>query len=173
MNTEGILGFKIEKTGVRTTIMDVGTVVSWDPHDAVRLGITALPAANATDPGGLFTRGTGAGQINQSNNGQIDVDVLRWRGSTPNILTSGRVDASVGAIVSSALSAIASAVWGFVVEGAHTATGYMRLIASSTVWKVSGFATNAPRYRDAADSKDRIVGATTADGRTSVTVDAS
>jgi hypothetical protein len=44
-----------------------------DLSDAVRMGLTALPNANAEAAGGLFTRGTGAGQINQNANGQIDV----------------------------------------------------------------------------------------------------
>jgi len=42
---------------------------------------TALPAAAAEAAGGLFTRGTGAGQINQANNGEIDVDVNRINGA--------------------------------------------------------------------------------------------
>lgn len=50
-------------------------LVAYDPYDTVRLGLTALPNAAAAESGGLFTRGTGAGQINQSNNGRIDVDV--------------------------------------------------------------------------------------------------
>lgn len=50
-------------------------LVAYDPYDTVRLGLTALPNAAAAASGGLFTRGTGAGQINQSNNGRIDVDV--------------------------------------------------------------------------------------------------
>lgn len=47
-------------------------VVAFDPYDAVRLGVTSLPNANAEAAGGLFTRGTGAGQINQDANGRID-----------------------------------------------------------------------------------------------------
>lgn len=50
-------------------------LVAYDPYDTVRLGLTALPNAAAAASGGLFTRGTGAGQINQTNNGRIDVDV--------------------------------------------------------------------------------------------------
>jgi hypothetical protein len=53
-------------------------LVAYDPFDTVRLGLTALPNAAAEAAGGLFTRGTGAGQINQANNGQIDVNVERW-----------------------------------------------------------------------------------------------
>jgi hypothetical protein len=56
--------------------------------DAVRMGITALPNANAEAAGGLFTRGTGAGQINQDANGRIDVNGKAWAGGAipaPNV----------------------------------------------------------------------------------------
>lgn len=43
--------------------------------DAVRGGYTALPNANAEAAGGLFTRGTGAGQISQEDNGYISVNL--------------------------------------------------------------------------------------------------
>ncbi len=49
-----------------------------DPDDGVRLGLTALPNAAAQAAGGLYTQGSGAGQINQSANGLIDVNVTRW-----------------------------------------------------------------------------------------------
>lgn len=55
-------------------------VVAFDPYDAVRLGLTALPNAAAEAAGGLLTRGTGAGQINQAANGQIDVNVVAVSG---------------------------------------------------------------------------------------------
>lgn len=51
-------------------------VVAYNPQDSVRLGLTALPNAAAEAAGGLFTRGSGAGQINQSANGQIDSKVV-------------------------------------------------------------------------------------------------
>lgn len=44
-------------------------------QDAVRAGLTALPNANAEAAGGLYTRGSGAGQINQNASGQVDT---RW-----------------------------------------------------------------------------------------------
>lgn len=50
-------------------------------QDSVRAGLTALPNAAAEAAGGLFTRGTGAGQINQAANGLIDTSVLRWNGT--------------------------------------------------------------------------------------------
>jgi hypothetical protein len=50
-------------------------LTSLDPYDAVRGGLTALPNAAAQAAGGLYTRGTGAGQIAQDANGRIDVNI--------------------------------------------------------------------------------------------------
>lgn len=62
-------------------------VVAIDPFDAVRAGMTALPNANAEAAGGLYTRGAGAGQINQPSNGTVDANVTLWRGSQPAALS--------------------------------------------------------------------------------------
>jgi hypothetical protein len=43
---------------------------------------TALPNAAAEAAGGLYTRGTGAGQINQANNGAVDANAVRVGGQT-------------------------------------------------------------------------------------------
>ncbi len=50
-------------------------------QDAVRGGMTALPNANAEAAGGLYTRGTGAGQINQPANGQVDANTVKVGGT--------------------------------------------------------------------------------------------
>lgn len=47
-------------------------------QDGTRFGLAALPDAAAEAPGGLYTRGSGAGQINQPANGLIDVNAERW-----------------------------------------------------------------------------------------------
>ncbi len=48
-----------------------------DAKNAIRgTAGTALPNVAAEAAGGLFTRGTGAGQINQASNGQIDTKVV-------------------------------------------------------------------------------------------------
>lgn len=60
---------------LKVQIMDV------DLRDAVRGGMTALPNAAAEAAGGLYTRGTGAGQINQAANGQADANVVAINGS--------------------------------------------------------------------------------------------
>lgn len=68
-------------TGVNQTV-NVYTV-SFDPHNTVRLGLTALPNAAAEAAGGLYTRGTGAGQINQDANGRIDCNVAAIEAADP------------------------------------------------------------------------------------------
>ena len=67
-------------------------LVAYDPFDTVRLGLTALPNAAAEAAGGLYTRGSGAGQINQPANGRIDVNAISMSGTT---LTARDIGASV------------------------------------------------------------------------------
>ena len=70
-------------------------LVSFDPYDSVRMGMTALPNAAAEAAGGLYTRGTGAGQINQPANGMIDVNGVRHLGTayaTPTVAGVPEVD---------------------------------------------------------------------------------
>jgi hypothetical protein len=65
-------------------------IVSYNPFDGVRLGLTALPNAAAEAAGGLYTRGTGAGQINQDANGRIDANVKTWiGGAIPAVNVTG------------------------------------------------------------------------------------
>jgi hypothetical protein len=62
-------------------------------QDAVRMGLTALPNAAAEAAGGLFTRGTGAGQINQDANGRINVNLLAILGTTLTETVGGYLSA--------------------------------------------------------------------------------
>lgn len=90
-------------------------LVAYDPQDTVRLGLTALPNAAAAASGGLFTRGTGAGQINQDANGRIDANMvaesgvlLTAAGAIPRrgIVDQGTLQSgsATGAVLRSALS---------------------------------------------------------------------
>lgn len=156
-------------TNMEPVVLEI-QLTSVDPNDSVRMGMTALPNAAAQASGGLFTRGTGAGQINQDANGRIDVNVaaisqdsasadnlesytdgttpipanvthyggsagtfaggrpevnvshfggsagsfsggvpavntIQWRGVQPNNLSSGRLDATVGAMQADVITA--------------------------------------------------------------------
>lgn len=64
-----------------------------DWSDIVRLGLTALPNAAAEAAGGLYTRGSGAGQITQDANGRIDVSLKAILG-TALTETAGQIAAA-------------------------------------------------------------------------------
>lgn len=62
-NTVGALIIRATASGADPTDV-IYNVVAFNPDDAVRLGLTALPNANANASGGLVTYGTSTGQIN-------------------------------------------------------------------------------------------------------------
>lgn len=71
-------------------------LTAWDNQDSVRGGLTSLPNAAAEASGGLYTRGSGAGQINQPANGLIDINTLRWNGTAVSApATAGIPDINV------------------------------------------------------------------------------
>ncbi|QKD16786.1 hypothetical protein HGP13_17865 [Mesorhizobium sp. NZP2077] len=90
-------------TGMVQASVDV-QLVAWDPQDSVRAGLTALPNAAAEAAGGLYTRGTGAGQINQDANGRVDANAKAWAG-TATTLTSGLPDVNMKTITAGIIAA--------------------------------------------------------------------
>jgi hypothetical protein len=81
-------------------------LTAWDNQDAVRGGMTALPNANAEAAGGLFTRGTGAGQVNQNANGQLDT---RWVAG--NVTVDANNDKAGYGLSSGERTTLAGVVW--------------------------------------------------------------
>lgn len=73
-NTCQSLTIYLTATGVAVLPIQI-PLSGFNLQDTVRGGLTALPNAAAEAAGGLFTRGTGAGQINQDANGRIDVNI--------------------------------------------------------------------------------------------------
>lgn len=137
-------------------------LVAIDLQDAVRMGMTALPNANAEAAGGLYTRGTGAGQINQANNGNIDANTVRVSGTAqtagdimadtndiqtrlPAALVGGRMDASVGAMAANVLTSTA------INADAITAA---KVAADVTTEIQTGLATSAALATVQADTDD-------------------
>jgi hypothetical protein len=114
----------IHATGTAADPSDCAyTIVPFDPFDSVRLGLTALPNAAAEAAGGLYTRGSGAGQINQPTNGRIDANAVSVSGTT---LTARDIGASV--LLSSG-----------------TGTGQVSItsgVVSSNMTQIDGLATN-------------------------------
>ncbi len=102
-NTIGDLAIHITGTGADPTDV-LAQVVAYDPTDAVRLGLTALPNAAAEASGGLYTRGNGAGQITQDANGRIDANTKAWAG-TITTLSSGVPDVNVKTITAAIIAA--------------------------------------------------------------------
>lgn len=104
-----------------------------DRQDTVRFGLTALPNAAAEAAGGLYTRGSGAGQINQPANGLIDTNLMRWLGTaaaTP--ATAGIPRVAIEAAADFAQGA-ADKVW---LTASRTLTSFGTLVAdvATAVW---------------------------------------
>lgn len=92
--------------GTVTGMVVIGTyipLVAVNPYDAVRMGLTALPNAAAAASGGLFTRGTGAGQINQDANGRVDVNITAFGGSA-GTFSGGRAEVNTSHLAGTSLS---------------------------------------------------------------------
>ena len=129
LDTLGIIEFRY-KAAACAEVIARAQVKPYDPYDAVRLGLTALPNAAAEAAGGLYTRGTGAGQINQGANGMVDVNIEQWLDSVVNALIAGRVDGSVGAMAADVVTA--AAVANGALDAATFAAG-----AFDAVWSVA------------------------------------
>ena len=121
-NTTGDLALHV--TGALADPLDLKVEVV----DANRGILLALPAAAAEAAGGLFTRGTGAGQINQAANGMIDGNVVRWLGTAAAApAVAGIPKVEVGSIAAGVLTAAAIA------DGAITAAKFAADAITSTV----------------------------------------
>ena len=114
------IGFNFTGSGAVPQTVNIVTT-SLNPYDAVRFGMTALPNAVAEAAGGLYTRGSGAGQINQNANGQVDSRTVAMAADvvTAAAIANAAIDAATfaaGAVDAAALAAdagteIAAAVW--------------------------------------------------------------
>lgn len=164
VNTLGHVAVRVSATEIEPREMEA-EIVAWNPYDSVRAGLTALPNAAAEAAGGLYTRGTGAGQINQSANGMADANVVRWINSVPNGLSSANVQVSVAAMQTDVLNStalgatavteIVAGVLAGVYEGTSTVQGLLRLLRAFVANKGNTL-TTAPAFRDIADTKNRI-----------------
>lgn len=88
---------------------DSAVVVAYNPYDAVRLGLTAMPGAAPATTGGFPVIGTGTNSVSTDGAGNINANITLWRAAQPNTLTSGRVDATIGAMQNSVVTASAIA----------------------------------------------------------------
>lgn len=134
-------------------------LVDLNPEDSVRAGLTALPNAAAAASGGLFTRGSGAGQINQNANGQVDVRIV---GAAADTLTAS-------ALATDAVTEIVTAVFARAFSsayGSHTFDEMVKLIAADLLGKLA-ISGNTVTVRNLADNADALVFTTDANGQRS------
>jgi len=155
-------------------------LVNYDPEDTVRLGLTALPNAAAEASGGLYTRGTGAGQINQDANGRINANAVAQGGTSltardigASVLLSpgtgtGQVNLTSGSVPVTNLTVAASTT---LATGTHNPQGgdtYARLGApagASTAADIAAVKTQTAAIEtDTQDIQSRLPAALTADG---------
>jgi len=99
-----------------------------DLDDAVRAGLTALPNAAAEAAGGLYTRGSGAGQINQNANGQVDTRTVTMAAGvvTAAAVATDAIDAD--ALAADAIAEIVNAVWDELTSEGRVAGSYGQLL---------------------------------------------
>lgn len=123
-----------------------------NPDDAVRGGMTALPNANAEAAGGLYTRGSGAGQINQDANGRVDTNTKAWAG-TAVTLTSSLPDVNTKTIAAGIIAAATfaanalDAVWSTAVRVLTAGTNLNDLSAAQVKTQVVA-ALNTDTYAE-------------------------
>lgn len=149
----GVLGYSYNNTGV-AQFHGEAQVVPWNPYDSVRMGLTALPNAAAESVGGLYTRGTGAGQINQTTAGRIDTDVIGFSASalTATAIATDAVEKIADGVLSRPISnaeaasfrSLAGAV-AKLVNKIDTVGNVLRIYKTDdvTIWGSQAVSTNA------------------------------
>lgn len=128
-------------------------------HDFSATSIASVDGAVASVTGAV---GSVTGNVGGNVNGNVN-------GTVASVISLANNAISAGSLAAGALTAIAGAIMGAAVESGLTLAHALQGIFAQAANKVSGYATNSPKYRDFADTKNRISGTTTADGRTSVT----
>lgn len=102
----------------------------------------------------------------------IGSDRFEWDGSVEVALSSRLAGSAYSAPPSA--DTIAAAVWDFVLENGRSALSIVRLMYAAIIGKVTGAGTTTVRFRDDADTKDRIVASVDSNGnRITVTKDDS
>ena len=149
-------------------------VVSVNKFDAVRMGMTALPNAAAEAAGGLYTRGSGAGQINQNENGQVDTRTVGMAAATITAAAIATDAIDADALAADAVTEITAGVFARAFPatyGSLTFDQVCKVAIAVLSGKLSGAATTTVSIRNLNDSADVVVATVDADGnRSAVTI---
>lgn len=152
--------------------------------------IAKIVSKSATADWDSFVNTTDALEAIRDKETDIETDTQDVQNRLPAALTSGRIDASVGAMAAGVVTASAVATGAIdadalaadavdeildeVVEGSLTMRQVLRLVLSALAGKAAGGGTTTVTFRDNADSKNRISATVDASGnRTAVTLDGS
>jgi hypothetical protein len=110
-------------------------------QDSVRGGMTALPNAAAEAAGGLYTRGSGAGQINQNASGQVDTRTVAMAADV--VTASAIATDAIGSaeLAATAVTEIAAGVWDEA-RASHTTAGSFGQGVASVQGNVTGSAAS-------------------------------
>jgi hypothetical protein len=166
-------------TGVAVLPLQI-PLAAFNLQDAVRGGLTALPNANAEAAGGLFTRGTGAGQINQAANGQIDANAVAISGDSgaaDNLETAadgGSYNLGGGGVVAASVTGAVGSVTGNVGGNVAGSVGSVTARVTANVDQIGGAAQSLTDLKDFADtgydpSTHKVAGVVLADTVTTYT----
>lgn len=117
----------------------------------------------------VLAKGAGITGFNDLSAAQVNAEAdtaLADAGVTTTV--TGRID-----VATSTRSTLTAAnVWQYVIEGTKTAEQFMRIIFAVLAGKVTGANTTNPKFRDIADTKNRVDVETDGSGnRTSITTD--
>jgi hypothetical protein len=167
-------------TNMAPVVLEV-QLVSYDPNDAVRLGITALPNAAAGANGGLpTTNGTKvsqtvdltAGQSIAANGGTVATatNLTNLPTMPSDWLTAAGIKDDAVTKIQSGL-ATPTSVLAATVEGTYSVQEVLRIMVSALAGKVSGGNTTTITFRDLSDTLDMIAATVDANGnRSAVTI---
>lgn len=140
LDTLGAVGFKVEKSGVRLVLMEVGQVIPWDPYldftalidtevAAIKAKTDNLPndPADASDIAALFaTVNTKLDTIDDF----VDTEIADIQARLPAALVGGKMDASVGSLGADAITA--TSIQDNAITAAKIATGAIDADALAT-----------------------------------------
>jgi hypothetical protein len=134
-----------------------------DLQDAVRMAMTALPNAAAEAAGGLYTRGSGAGQLNQNASGQVDTRTVTM---ATDVITAAAIQADAIGAAEIANGAIDAATFAAgAIDAAAIATDAIGSaeLAASAVSEITAAILATPANLLATDGTGRVTVGTNAD----------
>jgi hypothetical protein len=147
-------------------------LVSYNPNDAQRLGLTALPAADSGATGGIITQGTGTAQLNVVA-GRASANVTQWAGTTTALIGSlPSVDATT--ISAAAYNAVRDAILNAVVDDSSVASAsalttqvtLKQSLSLCTAFAAGRSSNSGQTFSTIDNAKVRITGTAVANNRT-------